>query len=447
MKIRNFLLFALLLATQIVPAQNSIPKIDLGINYIKNEYDGDYGTNVLKFDQIYSAIGLSLNATLSPSFDAGFQGSFGDYGYIDKSTPSSNPLNPFPNLFAGYKFDLSFFGHYKLNNGYILSKNAKLSPFVSLGLGLAGYALSNSAKPNPTIILGDGPDIIVPFGIGLKYQISDKIAFQYQYLYNFTLGSDADNHDTNQGKGWFFKGNTTFPENNRNDFYGQHWISLFVELVPADADGDGVPDRHDKCPNTPKGVKVDKFGCPLDKDRDGVPDYLDKCSATPKGAKVDADGCPLDSDGDGVPDYLDKCSDSPIGVKVDANGCPLDSDSDGVPDYLDKEANTPKGAKVDMNGYALLDTDSDGVPDNIDKCPNTPKGAKVDINGCMLDSDGDGVPDYLDKCPDTPKGLKVDKNGCPVIKEVTPPVHDVTPVQIVEKRQAEKILEVNKVIT
>jgi OOP family OmpA-OmpF porin len=54
-----------------------------------------------------------------------------------------------------------------------------------------------------------------------------------------------------------------------------------------------------------------------------VADYLDKCPDTPKGVKVDANGCPIDSDGDGVPDSLDKCPDTPKGVKVDANGCPI----------------------------------------------------------------------------------------------------------------------------
>jgi len=152
-----------------------------------------------------------------------------------------------------------------------------------------------------------------------------------------------------------------------------------------DSDHDGVPDDKDMCPGTPRGVRVDEFGCPLDADGDGVPDYLDKCPDTPKGVKVDANGCPLDSDGDGVPDYLDKCANTPAGVKVDVNGCPLDSDGDGVPDYLDK-------------------------------CPNTPKGVAVDVNGCPLDSDGDGVPDYLDKCPNTPKGVQVDANGCPIRK-------------------------------
>jgi len=187
-----------------------------------------------------------------------------------------------------------------------------------------------------------------------------------------------------------------------------------------DKDRDGVLDINDKCPDTPKGVKVDNFGCPIDTDGDGVPDYLDKCPDTPREAVgyVDKDGCLLDSDGDGVPDYLDKCKNTPAGVKVDSKGCPIDSDGDGVPDYLDKCPDTPKAAKgfVDKDG-CLLDSDGDGVPDYLDLCQNTPKEAKgfVDKNGCVLDTDGDGVPDYLDKCPNTPieaRG-KVDQNGCP----------------------------------
>jgi OOP family OmpA-OmpF porin len=39
-----------------------------------------------------------------------------------------------------------------------------------------------------------------------------------------------------------------------------------------DTDGDGVTDDKDKCPNTPKGRKVDATGCELDSDGDGVTD-------------------------------------------------------------------------------------------------------------------------------------------------------------------------------
>jgi OOP family OmpA-OmpF porin len=61
----------------------------------------------------------------------------------------------------------------------------------------------------------------------------------------------------------------------------------------GDADGDGVPDSRDRCPNTPRGVRVDGNGCPMDSDGDGVPDYQDKCPGTPRGAKVDASGCEI----------------------------------------------------------------------------------------------------------------------------------------------------------
>lgn len=67
---------------------------------------------------------------------------------------------------------------------------------------------------------------------------------------------------------------------------------VFLKHAP-DADGDGVSDHLDKCPDTPSGVMVDSNGCPLDSDRDGVYDYLDKCPDTPRSIKVDKDGCPV----------------------------------------------------------------------------------------------------------------------------------------------------------
>ena len=88
-------------------------------------------------------------------------------------------------------------------------------------------------------------------------------------------------------------------------------IELALGAIPRDTDGDGVPDRKDKCPDTPHGAAVDATGCPKDSDGDGVLDGLDQCPDTPRGATVDAAGCPKDSDGDGVLDGLDQCADTP----------------------------------------------------------------------------------------------------------------------------------------
>ena len=110
--------------------------------------------------------------------------------------------------------------------------------------------------------------------------------------------------------------------------YGECWTTGYRDpgypIDPScygDADGDGVADPLDKCPDTPKGVKVDAKGCALDSDGDGVADADDQCPGTPAGAKVDAKGCALDSDGDGVADYADKCPGTPAGAKVDKDGC------------------------------------------------------------------------------------------------------------------------------
>ena len=59
----------------------------------------------------------------------------------------------------------------------------------------------------------------------------------------------------------------------------------------VDYDGDGVYDRIDRCPDTPKGCVVDMYGCSVDSDGDGVCDGLDLCPNTAKGDSVDVHGC------------------------------------------------------------------------------------------------------------------------------------------------------------
>ncbi|HEY0195247.1 MAG TPA: thrombospondin type 3 repeat-containing protein, partial [Kofleriaceae bacterium] len=53
----------------------------------------------------------------------------------------------------------------------------------------------------------------------------------------------------------------------------------------GDADGDGIPDSVDKCPNEPEDFDMfeDQDGCPdPDNDHDGIPDAVDKCPLDPE---------------------------------------------------------------------------------------------------------------------------------------------------------------------
>ncbi len=104
-----------------------------------------------------------------------------------------------------------------------------------------------------------------------------------------------------------------------------------------DSDGDGIPDRLDKCPNQPETVNgvEDADGCPeVDTDGDGIVDSRDKCPNEPEDMDgfQDADGCPdPDNDNDGILDAKDQCPNEPETKNgyLDEDGCP-----DTVPEDL-----------------------------------------------------------------------------------------------------------------
>lgn len=240
--------------------------------------------------------------------------------------------------------------------------------FVDGGLGLMDIDLGSRR-----VTKGPSSDDIsrsfLSLGLGQRFQRSEKGMFRWELRADRTLGNDGLNGEDLTiwqliaGYSWGLGG------------------------TPKDADGDGVVDRKDRCPGTPRGALVDESGCPKDGDKDGVFDGLDKCPTTPEGWPVDGSGCAIDTDGDGVKDGADACPNTPKGASVDQKGCPADTDEDGV-----------------YNG--------------LDKCPKSPKGAKVDRQGCCLDTDKDGVLDHLDKCPRTPAGVEVDAKGCKKPKKV-----------------------------
>jgi outer membrane protein OmpA-like peptidoglycan-associated protein len=178
-------------------------------------------------------------------------------------------------------------------------------------------------------------------------------------------------------------------------------VILPEEVKELDADGDGVPDDLDLCPQTP-GLEA-FFGCP-DTDGDGIQDSMDECPEEP-GSK-ELKGCP-DTDKDGVSDKDDECPN--VAGTLANKGCPESKDTDGDGIVDDKDA-CPNTAGVEQfNGCP--DTDKDGLPDYQDDCPYT--AGVISLNGCP-DRDGDGVADKDDRCPD--QAGRVSNFGCPDLK-------------------------------
>ncbi len=145
-------------------------------------------------------------------------------------------------------------------------------------------------------------------------------------------------------------------------------IVFGVGFAPAqrkDADGDGIVDAKDNCPE-------------IAEDMDGF---------------QDEDGCPdQDNDGDGIPDTTDACPD-------EAETYNKVEDEDGCPDEVG-------------------DTDGDGLLDNVDKCPTEPEDVDQfeDEDGCPdPDNDQDQILDGVDKCPNDPEVYNnvEDEDGCP----------------------------------
>jgi hypothetical protein len=101
-----------------------------------------------------------------------------------------------------------------------------------------------------------------------------------------------------------------------------------------DADGDGVDDRHDRCPLEAEDLDEldDEDGCrDGDDDRDRIDDRADECplAAEDRDGFRDDDGCPEpDNDGDGVGDDSDLCPLLPARGQS-ADGCP---EPQGVPE-------------------------------------------------------------------------------------------------------------------
>lgn len=190
-------------------------------------------------------------------------------------------------------------------------------------------------------------------GLGLRGMLTNSVAVRLEARYVATDGFEAGggNLEARVGLDW--------------------WPGA---MGSDDADGDGIADDNDVCPQTP-GVDSAQ-GCP-DQDGDGIADSDDSCPTEPGPASNN--GCPVeeapaDTDGDGVIDADDACVDVP-GVAALA-GCP-DGDGDGIGDAEDvcpEEPGTPAA-------LGCPDGDRDGVADKDDKCPEI-RGLK-DHEGCV----------------------------------------------------------------
>ncbi len=275
----------------------------VGISIVKSAYNGDLGNGFFNFQQKFRGqVGLKVDRYLNPSFDLSIGGSYGRWGY-DKNNVDN---------FLSNMLQMNISAVYKISNGYLLPEDSKIAPYVFAGLGFANF------KP-VAFRSSEATSFIIPVGVGATWNANDKFGIFWQSTYGFT---NDDMVDMMQGEG---AKNTMM---HGKDHYMLHQLGIKFNLgSKPDADGDGISDDQDRCPNTAGLEKMG--GCP-DADLDGIADKDDACPS--QAGKANLQGCP-DTDNDGIADREDDCPSTP--GKATFRGCP-DTDNDGISDKEDR---------------------------------------------------------------------------------------------------------------
>jgi OOP family OmpA-OmpF porin len=252
-------LFSLLAFSILVGAERPYELgVSLGSTSIKNEPN-------MKFRNTTMGVNLQLNEyRFKPRFDFEYV----DISSKEEETPTS-------------LLKVSGNGLYEFNTNNIAY------PYMLAGVGYESVTDERTGFKSHPFMQGGG-------GLGIK--VTDKIKAKAELKALQILGGDEESNEFIATVGLVMP-------------FGVSSGAGFVEDL-IDSDNDGVMDRLDKCPNTPRGSRVDGAGCPLssksfsgdeceikisapDMDRDGVENSMDQCPNTPCDFSVDSKGCPI----------------------------------------------------------------------------------------------------------------------------------------------------------
>jgi OOP family OmpA-OmpF porin len=276
----------------------------LGLNYPRTDISGT-GFNGFAF-------GLDVTKFLSHTFALQGKLIHGKLKGVDLNRPQytyNSTIN----------YDLTLNVLFQVGNISFLKRVPNLAFYGSIGFGVIRTTPRISLNGGGTELPGiysqytqafdtmnyqKSTAAVVPYSVGAKYRINDKISVTGEYSFRttttdkldgfFKLLSEEDDYS-------FLSIGITYHLGSKDKVL--EWVNPMeivysdltemnykMELVGKDSDGDGVADMYDKEPSTPKGSKVYGDGTSVDTDSDGVPDVRDAELLSVKNAKVDANG-------------------------------------------------------------------------------------------------------------------------------------------------------------
>lgn len=281
------------------------------------------GKNDFSNNKTSLGYGLYIKKQFTPYFSLRLDGVGGklkgdnseayDSGYTNNSTVSAFDTK------LSYSASLS--AVVNMFNIDMFRKEDALQLFTSVGAGLAGYKPTITTGSTSVAYAGGKTisELIIPVGVGAKFKLSDGVNLDLGWTINFVDGDNLDGFykaPSNDKYNYAYAGlefalgkgkqlafhnpvAATYDEalaakNAANALKGDldaqkaENAKLRSDLnnLLADADGDGVADKLDKCPGTPAGTVVDGSGCPL---KVPAPQVTEKVIVTEADRKVVAD--------------------------------------------------------------------------------------------------------------------------------------------------------------
>lgn len=257
-----------------------------------------FGINRNGFDKMNHNVGYSayIKKQLSPSFGLKAQYMGGKIGGVNESSNTE--------FEAKTPWSAALMGEFTLANTNWRFVNSVVKPYLGFGAGALNFETSNTQN-DPAVLTTTQEaqtKVYVPVDLGLKFSVAKGINLDLGYQLNFT-NKAFDGVPTSQYSNDLFSyahagleialGSTDKPylgNSNPVATMAKQYNELKAEkdalaaeqeqLRQAngalkqeidgineslrDDDNDGVPNRFDKCPNTPEGTKVDGAGCPIE---------------------------------------------------------------------------------------------------------------------------------------------------------------------------------------
>lgn len=216
-------------------------------------------------------------------------------------------------------YDMTINAVLQFGNISFLKRNPNVAVYGKIGFGILHYSpevyldggviklpgiYSQYSQPLETTDYRSSTDYVIPFGIGVKYRVSNTISIMGEYSFRKTNSDKLDGFFkllSADDDYLYFAAGVTYHLGKSEKVL--EWVNPLqvvytdlyemkerIDQLTKDSDNDGVADLYDREPGTKTGSKVYGDGTSVDTDGDGVPDLNDAELFTKKNARVDASG-------------------------------------------------------------------------------------------------------------------------------------------------------------